>query len=338
MSYLLDNSVKNSTITAYRDLGAVAGCISSTMTIDGNTAKDSKVVVDQIIDGEYGGSSTVNAGAVVGRDQSDNIADDEFAAINAAAEGVTIVTTSTPDETTTLAELVNVAGAVVDVPAGEYTFPSKEIAAGVTINCAEGTVFKGNSKLNIKGSTVIGATFSNPSGTAVDQTINGTFKNCVFEGSNALRWCYAGETVVFENCVFSGNVYGVHFDGGANEVLFKNCTFSGFNAFGGAITMATFDGCTFKSNGKSGYNGANLWGNTTMIDTEFTFDGAASSEWVDICGSSTGVYTFNGCTVCGEPMPIETIGVYSSDSKDNEVDITFNGVYYEDYKSSTTAL
>ena len=224
---------------------------------------------------------------------------------------------------------------VVNLAEGTYTFPGSALSANVVLNCAEGTVFQGNSKANIKGATVIGATFSNPTGTAVDQTINGTFKDCVFEGSNALRWCYAGETAVFENCVFSGSLYGVHFDGGANDVLFKNCTFSGFNTFGGAITRLTFDGCKFVANGKSGYNGANLRGNTEMINTEFTFDGTASTEWVDICGASTKSYSFNGCTVCGEPMSIETIGVYTSDEKNDEVDITFNGVKYENYKTST---
>lgn len=333
MSYLFNCSATNATVTAYRDLGAVAGCIAGTMTVQGNTAKDCKIVVDQIIDGEYAGSKTENANPVVGRNQSKNVTAAEFEEINKAAESVDNTVTTTPDEDTTLAELVATPGAVVEVPAGEYTFPASAVEAGVTINCAEGTVFTGNSKLNIKGATVVGATFSNPSGTAVDQTINGTFKNCVFEGSNALRWCYAGETVVFENCVFSGSVYGVHFDGGANDVLFKNCTFSGFNAFGGAITMATFDGCTFVANGKSGYNGANLWGNTTMINTEFTFDGTASYEWVDLCGADDGSYTFNGCTVCGKPMPIETIGVYTDNP--NDVDITFNGVWYENYKTST---
>jgi hypothetical protein len=185
---------------------------------------------------------------------------------------------------------------VVNLAEGTYTFPASSLSANVVLNCAEGTVFQGNSKANINGATVIGATFSNPSGSAVDQTINGTFKDCVFEGANALRWCYAGETVVFENCVFSGSTYGVHFDDGANDVLFKNCTFSGFNAFGAAITLVTFDGCTFKSNGKSGYNGANLWGSAKMIDTEFIFDGNATYEWVDCLGADK-TYEFTGCTI-----------------------------------------
>ena len=184
---------------------------------------------------------------------------------------------------------------VVNVAADTYgTLPA--LSSNVVLNCAEGTVFQGNSKANINGATVIGAKFSNPSGTAVDQTINGTFKDCVFEGANALRWCYAGETVVFENCVFSGSTYGVHFDGGANEVLFKNCTFSGFNAFGAAIRLITFDGCTFQANGKSGYNGVNLWGSTKMLNTEFIFDGNATYEWVD-CLDAHKEYEFTTCTI-----------------------------------------
>ena len=195
-----------------------------------------------------------------------------------------------------LKDAVAVAGATVNMAAGEYVFPSSSIAEGVTINCEEGTVFTGNSKLNIKGATVIGATFSNPTGTAVDQTINGTFENCTFKGSNALRWCYAGETVVFKNCIFSGDVYGVHFDGGANEVYFENCEFSGFNALAAAIELATFKGCTFKANSTSNYNGINLWGSAKMIDTQFVFDGSVANEWIDCC-SEEKTYEFTNCTI-----------------------------------------
>ena len=292
---------------AGNDIKGVAADPINAVWVDEEYAQyDSEVKVE--------GASKVVEGAV------GNVAASTQETLNQALEDATTA------ETTTV---------VVNLAEGTYTFPGSALSAKVVLNCAEGTVFQGNSKANINGATVIGATFSNPSGTAVDQTINGTFKDCVFEGSNALRWCYAGETAVFENCVFSGSLYGVHFDGGANDVLFKNCTFSGFNTFGGAITRLTFDGCKFVANGKSGYNGANLRGNTEMINTEFTFDGTASTEWVDICGASTKSYSFNGCTVCGEPMSIETIGVYTSDEKNDEVDITFNGVKYENYKTST---
>ena len=222
-----------------------------------------------------------------------------------------------------LKEAVAVAGATVNMAAGEYTFPSSSIASGVTINCEEGTVFTGNSKLNIKGATVKGATFSNPTGTAVDQTINGTFENCTFTGSNALRWCYAGETVVFKNCIFSGDVYGVHFDGGANEVYFENCEFSGFNALAAAVELATFKGCTFKANSTSNYNGINLWGSVKMIDTQFVFDGSVDNEWVDCCSAGK-TYEFTNCTI--NNGSILDMNYFSA--RNNGTKIIINGVEY----------
>ena len=189
-----------------------------------------------------------------------------------------------------------VAGDTVQIPAGTYTFTASKIKEGMVIECAPGTVFKGQSSLNIKGATVIGATFSNPSGSAVKNTVNGTFKDCTFTGSNALRSCYTGENVVFENCVFSGDVYGVHFDGNSNDISFKDCTFSGFNALAAAISLATYDNCTFVSNGRSGYNGLNAWGNTAMTDCTFVFDGSAANEWFDLCGANK-TATFTNCVV-----------------------------------------
>ena len=203
---------------------------------------------------------------------------------------------------TTEAELTDavknaVAGDAVVVAEGTYgKFPS--VGKNITLICHD-VVFQGNSKLNIGGSTVVGATFSNPSGNAVDQTINGVFKECTFTGSNALRNAYVGETCVFENCVFDGSVYGIHFDGGTSkEVTFRNCTISGFNALAAAIGMATFEGCTFKSNGRSGYNGANLWGSAKLIDCEFTFNGSCGNEWIDFIGADK-TYEVTNCTVNG---------------------------------------
>lgn len=184
----------------------------------------------------------------------------------------------------------------IKVSSGTYSFPTSNISEGDVLICDEGTVFEGTSKLNIKGATVVGATFNNPTGTAADQTINGIFKNCTFTGKNGLRWCYAGETVVFENCVFDGSTYGVHFDGGANYVTFKNCTISGFNAMAGVITKTTFDGCTFVSNGKSDYNGINMWGDTEMKNCTFIFDGSCSYEWIDLCGADK-TASFANCVV-----------------------------------------
>ena len=214
----------------------------------------------------------------------------------------------------------------VYLSAGEYTMPAgSSFTKNTTLVCAEGTIFTGNSKLNINGATIIGATFSNPSGTAVDQTINGTFKGCKFEGANGARWCYAGETVVFEDCVFSGSTYGVHFDGGANDVIFRNCTISGFNALGGEIEMVTFEGCTFVGNGKSAYNGANLWGSAKMINCEFTFNGSTANEWIDCIGTDK-TYEFTNCTINGVDYTNENYTDFDEIESRNHITVKINGV------------
>ena len=155
--------------------------------------------------------------------------------------------------------------------AGNYTtFPASSLKAGVTVICEEGTVFTGSSSLNINGATVIGATFSNPSGTASTGTINGTFKKCTFSGSNASRWAYAKNSdIVFEDCVFNANgVYAIHYDGttGAN-ILYKNCKITGWVAIAGGHNSLTFDGCQIYGNGT--YGVIRVYGDTTIKNCTF---------------------------------------------------------------------
>ena len=199
------------------------------------------------------------------------------------------------DNYASLAQAVAIEGANIIVKAGSY---SKEAGVGlaaswaknVTVTCEEGVKFEGLSKLNINGSTLIGGEFVNPNGNvAVDQTINGTFKNCNFNDTEALRWCYAGETVVFEECIF-GNatcVRGVHFDGGQNEIVFNKCTLYGFQAIAGEVTKITFNECNFAEN--SNYNVVNMYSVFEYNDCKFN-----PAMHCD-CASNGVVAEFNRC-------------------------------------------
>ena len=302
--------------------GAVTVKVGSTVTIEGGDfSKGKKKTLSS------NGTFTISGGSFDQEPKAEWIV---AGYKSIAKDGKYYVVANTVDAVaTTKADIENALSsgdATVYVVAGEYTMPAgSNFSAGDVITCAEGVVFTGNSKLNINGATVIGAKFSNPGGTAVDQTINGTFKGCTFEGSNGARWAYAGETVVFEDCVFSGSVYGVHFDGGAQDVIFRNCTISGFNALGGALTMVTFENCTFKGNGKSGYNGANLWGSAKMINCEFTFDGTTSNEWIDCIGTDK-TYEFVNCTVNGEAYTSSNYNTLNKIFSRNHVTVKINGV------------
>ena len=308
-------TISNSTLTAGAPVLMRKATAEYTMNLTGNTLNTTEVFQVIVTASDYDDEKvmTVPTGEYVLNADADYV-------VYPTEEGLSMAKTS--------AELAAVAGElkegdVLKVMAATYTFPT--VNANVTIECEEGTVFQGNSKLNIAGSTVIGATFSNPSGTAVDQTINGTFKNCTFTGSNALRWCYAGETCYFEDCVFDGSTYGVHFDGGTDQdVYFKNCVLSGFNAFAAAINLVTFDGCTFKSNGKSGYNGANLWGSAKLINTNLVFDGSVTYEWIEAC-SGDKEYEFQNCNINGGTIFNTT---YIT-ARDAGTKIKIDGVQYE---------
>ncbi|MBQ8773225.1 MAG: hypothetical protein IJZ17_01955, partial [Muribaculaceae bacterium] len=228
--------------------------------------------------------------------------------------------------TEALATSITEENAYINVSAGEYTFPTN-FAEGVTLVCEEGTVFTGQSNPNINGATIDGATFSNDSGSAVRGTVNGVYKNCTFTGENGLRWCYTGETVRFENCVFSGSTYGAHFDSNTStgsEMIFEGCTFSGFNDFGSTINL-TLTNCTFKGNGTSAYNGANLWGNTTMKNCEFTFDGSTGTEWIDCIGPDK-TYTFDGCSVNGEAYTNSNYTEFTKIESRNNIIVNIDGV------------
>lgn len=293
------NKATNITIFAFRDLGGLIGC-AHTSTITGNEVNNINLIIDKTY--SYGEYENHNTGPILGSDRqgqstlADNIIGEySVGVIEPTAVGIQQQIQSAKS------------GDVVAIPAGNYgTLPAPK--EQITILCQPGTVFQGTSSLDIKGSTVIGATFENEDGSSVSSTINGVFENCTFTGSNALRWCYAGENVIFRNCVFDGDVYGVHFDGGANDATFENCVFSGFNAFGGALTQLNLIDCTFKPLGNSSYNGINMWGNTKLENCNFEFDGA-HKEWIDACNNGK-ILEFNGCEVNGEPLSIDRVGDY----------------------------
>ena len=168
------------------------------------------------------------------------------------------------------------------LPAGAYTMPAaSNFTSDTVITCEEGVVFTGTSGLNINGATIVGAEFKNDSGYAVSGTINGTLKDCVFDSSEALRWCYTteGTTTVFENCEIKTDFRGFHFDTMNGDVIFKNCKINGFNAYGGNGTV-TFEECTF-GNDASSYNGLNIYSNTVIKNSTFVYK-SGKTNFVDL--------------------------------------------------------
>ena len=293
-SNTIDNcSVENVNLTKTRvdgiaTIGMAAGGFSynaaKASTITNNTFKNITLNGTAVANsganimygGEYGGATTANF--VLENNVTENITNNLVEIVKASS--------------TSLKDDVKEAGANVYVPKGTYTFPSG-VAAGVTLTCEEGTVFTGVSSLDVNGATVVGATFKND-GSAVKGNTNGTFVDCVFEGSEALRWCYsaAGTTTVFENCVIKTDFRGFHYDNLEGEVIFRNCEINGFNAYGGEGTV-TFEDCTFGCD-ESSYNGLNIYANTNLINCEFVFT-SGKTNFIDMEGTGK-TLTITNCT------------------------------------------
>ena len=152
-------------------------------------------------------------------------------------------------------DLINnaVAGATVEVPAGNFKL-------------------SGNNDIVIVGSgekTVID----------IDGNIqNAHISNVTITGNNSFN-VQEGNTIVFENVVFDGNV-GMTAQGVVKgNATFKNCTFkAGFHIDQSLDTVnVVFEGCTF---GELGYIKLGGSANYSMIDcTIETLDSSASGPW-----------------------------------------------------------
>ena len=260
-------SVENLTVKAYSDVAGLVGTVGCTSgskeaTVVGNTIKNVVVIADQSV--QHSETRNPNAGEVYGRTAGD------ATKITISENTTEEVIVSVIEKDVNIAEQIEDAqeGAVVAIPAGEYTtLPTPDNK--ITIVCVEGTVFKGKSSLNINGSTVIGATFKNDNGDAVSGSINAVLENCTIEGSNGLRNCYSNGIVKLENCIIKGSVYGIHFDGGNNEVYIDNCQIYGWNSFASTVKNVSIKNSEFN---KSGYGRLRFYQNAYVENCTFSED------------------------------------------------------------------
>ncbi len=275
-----------------------SGCsYSGSITIKGNVSNMAK---ERFVRADGTGSATV----VIANNTLNNYigADEDYIKVTNANNGCVTIENNTmtrayvSSTTEDLRDAVSnaEAGETVILSSGTYTFPSS-FAEGVTLVCEEGTVFEGVSSLNVNGGTVIGATFTATNDNkAVSGTVNGTFKDCEFNGVETIRWCYtsAGTTVVFEDCVVNTTMRGIHFDQMDGNVIFRNCEINGFNAYSGSGTM-TFEGCTFGHDASS-YNGLNIYTDTNLIDCTFNYE-SGNTNFIDMEGTGK-TLTITNCT------------------------------------------
>lgn len=335
--YVKNCTAKNVNITGYRDLGGIVGMAQYGNTVSGNTVEAITIVKD--FTNGYQTEQPTTFGAVIGRrgvdgdatvTESSNSADgaatfveisgEEYPGYYKDANGNYCVTANEG-----IAAAITDGATEMTIKAGEYTALS-DITSAVTINCEEGTVFKGKSSLDVKGSTVIGATFSNNSDAGAAGNINGTFKNCTFTGNNegGVRWSYTNNgDVTFENCTFGDDTHlrSFHVDSGSGSITFKGCTLYGFTALGSSLPLVKFEDCQFKyssySNGS--WNVVNMYKKYEFVNCEFD-----PSMHTDCAGDGV-IATFTGCSYT-DGSNLKSIVRFDGDS--STCTITIDGLTY----------
>lgn len=266
-AYIDGCSVKNLTITAYRDLGAIVGCAngSGTVNVTNCTVGDNVLVV---VDNShnYKNYSTIgkyNAGNFVGRKETsvdETGSTGEAQIVFPAANAVATV------DGTSYATLAEAVAAVTDgstlmiIEPQDFSSASSSLQFGagksVTVmGAGEGSVIDASAKssyVNCSGDiTFVNMTFKFNQGSTQHYNIglhnNGgtqVYENCKFEGQT-VAW---GNTT-YNNCEFTSTVkYAAFVYSGT--VVYNNCKFSGVDRAvkvydEGPALDVTYNNCTF---------------------------------------------------------------------------------------------
>ena len=277
-------SVKNVTITAFRDVAAIVGTATAgnNPTIKNCRAEGATITANQL-PAYKEGDKDGNAGVIVGR------------IANASA----IIEECTEGEGNIVKRFVNstkeLEYAVADAKDGETIYVDGEVVmpyfTGKALNfegvqksatikqspAAHNNAFYAGATLNFKGVTLVGEAYaSNTQG--YQKAVAETYEDCTFV--NYIM--FAGETTTVNNCTFT-NVGQYFWTGTAKNITFNNCV---FNAKERAIKVctvgnngertATFNKCTFSAK--------------TQVKAAIEVDGSK--------GSSYKVY-INECTETG---------------------------------------
>lgn len=305
-----DCSVNNATITAYRDVAGIAGCINTGVTVENNTVSDSKIIANQLV--EYGSTSAANAGKVVGR----NIADADLAS-NTASN--VIVDECVPDENGTV-EIGNVPLAVIAY-LNNPNVKEVKLNYDVTGTAAVKNPYSLLSGVLQNGVTIDGGghTLNANKATWIIETHGGVIKNLTIEGGGERGICTYTPTqdVVIENVIIDNPGYAFntaeHATVSGLKLIARNSTFNGWTSFAGGFESAEFTECSF------GENSTKYWQNfgydrdfdrlvKPYINTLFKNCKFEQMFYIDFSALGSGCkIVFDQCTVDGTVLTLDNI-------------------------------
>ena len=219
VAYVKNCSVKNATITAYRDVAAIAGTANQTAVVSGNTVKDVTIVADQTA--TYNGTKAANAAAVVGRVSTKATIEDNTVE---NADVTVVVNTAANLEY----QIANAAGDVKVVLGGDIE-GNVTVAQKPDVKVAiegNGYKFAGYIVVDGKSATYLTAGLTIKNINFVAESINADACIRLGNGENATRYTC---NVTVEGCTFNvpGAVGVKSYTGGDKYLKLVGCTATG---------------------------------------------------------------------------------------------------------------
>ena len=263
VAYVKNCSVKNATITAYRDVAAIAGTANQTAVVSGNTVKNVTVVADQTA--EYKEVKVANAGAVVGRVSTKATIEDNTVE---NADVTVVVNTAANLEY----QIANAAGDVKVVLGGDIE-GDVTVAQKPDVKVAiEGNGYKFAGSIVVDGKSAAyptaGLTIKNIDFVAESINADACIRLGV-SGNNATRYT---SNVTVKDCTFNvpGAVGVKSYTGGDKNLTISNCTATA--AAHSLLQAKGIDGILVEKCAVNSKNGMNFNNSTNVVVNECTTD------------------------------------------------------------------
>lgn len=214
-----DNTVSDTTVTGYRDIGGIVGCANNAAFVTNNTIGNNVTLVQ---DGTNGLSGTVTTvGSIVGRNNADSNKPVDDGKAN-------ITRKVAVSNATQLNSAISRGAGEIVLAAGTYTMPAAAQGKEFTISGTKDTVISvetvdtnaGGANVTFDGVTVQGQTSGNYAGYGNGANVN--FVDCTINGKISLY----GEKASFINCTFNNNNDYSVWTWGGKDVEFIGCTFN----------------------------------------------------------------------------------------------------------------
>ena len=252
-------SVRDSMITAFRDVGGLIGCADASTTITNNSVSNVTVIQD---DTNRYNADTTTIDEIVGRSTNSlSVTNNKWSGntySNVTLLSDTAVVSNADDLNNALSsgtDVVLVDDVTTNNPVSGYNGRVGVIQNGETIDGNGNTL-----TVNNANGTWDGAILSS-GGTVKNITITGSFRGIM---ANNLT-----EDLIVDNVIIDGTTYTIHCDtAGTGRIKVSNSVLNGWTSYTSGISEVTFDNCSFGES--KGYAYMRPYSSTTLTDCTFS--------------------------------------------------------------------